>query len=94
MKKSIGRLYLSLTQLQTIITDVEGVVKSRSLVYEDDDANNEIITPMYFLSFNLKNETPVLEKKYKDDDHNDRLSKRDVYNREVVRNMEKRKQTP
>ena len=71
MKKSIGRLYLSLIQLQTIITEVEGVVNSYSLVYVDNDANNKIITPIYFLLFNLKNGTPVLEKKYEDDDPND-----------------------
>ena len=59
--------------MQTIITEVEGVVSSRSLVYEDDNANNEIITPMYFLSFNLNNGTPILEKKYEDDDANNKI---------------------
>ena len=71
LKKSIGRLHLSLTQLQTIITEVEGVVNSRPLVYVDNEIDNEIITPMHFLSLNPKNGTPVLEKNDEDYDPND-----------------------
>ena len=58
---------MSLTQLQTIITEVEGVVNSRPLVYVDNEIDNEIITPMHFLSLNPK----VLKKNDEDYDPND-----------------------
>ena len=71
LKKSIGKLHLSMTQLQTIITEVEGVVNSRPLVYVDNDIDREIITPMHFLSLNPKNGTPVFKKSDEDDDKHD-----------------------
>ena len=60
LKKSIGRLQLTQTQLHTIITEVEGVIKSRPLVYVDNDIERKIFTPMHFLSLNTKNGTPTL----------------------------------
>ena len=56
LKKTIGKLYLTHTQLQTIITEVEVVINSRPLVYMDDDLENQIIMPNHFLSLNTKME--------------------------------------
>ena len=71
LKKSIARLHLTRTQLQTIITEVEGVVNSRPLVYVDNDLDNQVITSMHFLSLNPKNGTPVLTNQDDEDDPND-----------------------
>ena len=71
LKKTIGKLYLTHTQLQTIITEVEAVINSRPLVYVDDDLENEIITPNHFLSLNTKNGTTELIRNNEDDDKND-----------------------
>ena len=45
LKKTIGKLYLTRTQLQTIITEVEAVINSRPLVYVDDDLENQKSEP-------------------------------------------------
>ena len=71
LKKTIGKLYLTHTQLQTIITKVEAVINSRLLVYVDDDLENPIITPNHFLSLNTKNGTPEFIRNNEDDDKND-----------------------
>ena len=71
LKKIIGKLFLTHTQLQTIITEVEAVINSRPLVYVDDDLENEIIMPNHFLSLNTKNGTPELIRNNEDDDKND-----------------------
>ena len=71
LKKTIGKLYLTHTQLQTIITEVEAAVKSRPLVYVDDDLENQIIMPNHFLSLNTKKGTPGLIRNNEDDDKND-----------------------
>ena len=71
LKKTIGKLYLTHTQLQTIITEVEAVINSRPLVYVDDDLENEIITPNHFLPLNIKNGTPELIRNNEDDYKND-----------------------
>ena len=71
LKKSIGKLHLSLTQLQTVITEIESVVNSRPLVYVDNEIENEIITPAHFLSLNPKTGTPILKQIDDDDDIND-----------------------
>ena len=71
LKKTIGKLYLTHTQLQTIITEVEAVINSQPLVYVDDDLENEIITPNHFLSLNTKNGIPEFIRNNEDDDKND-----------------------
>ena len=71
LKKTIGKLYLTHTQLQTIITEVEAVINSRPLVYVDDDLEKEIITPNHFLPLNIKNGTPELMRNNEDDYKND-----------------------
>ena len=67
LKKTIGKLYLTHTQLQTIITEVEAVTNSGPLVYVDDDLENEVITSNHFLSLNTKNGTPELIRNNEDD---------------------------
>lgn len=65
LKKITGRMPLTQTQLQTIITDFEEVVNSRPLVYVADDLENQIINQMHFLSLNTENGTPTLSNKIK-----------------------------
>ena len=57
LKKTIGKLYLNHTQLQTIIPEFEVVINSRPLVYVDGDLEIHIIRPNNFLSLNAKNGT-------------------------------------
>ena len=71
LKKTIGKLYLTHTQLQTIITEVEAVINSRPLVYVDDDSENQIIMPNHFLSLNTKSGIPELIRNNEDDNKND-----------------------
>ena len=71
LNKSTERLHLTKTQLRTIITTVEKVVNSGPLVYLDNDLENQIITPMHFLSLNTKNGTPALISEYEKNDPND-----------------------
>ena len=49
IKKTIGRTALTLTQLNTLIADVEAVINSRPLVYLEDEPGNAL-TPAHFLS--------------------------------------------
>lgn len=81
LKKSIGRLHLTRTQLQSIINEIEGVVNSRPLVYVDNDLENQIITPMHFLSLNVKNGTPRISNQDDEDSPNDP----EHYNEEMTR---------
>ena len=68
LKKTIGKLYLTHTQPQTIITEVEAAINSRPLVYVDDDLENQFITPNHFLSLNTKKGTPELIRNNEEDD--------------------------
>ena len=58
LKKTIEKLYLTHTQLQTIITETEAVINSWPLVYVDDGLENQIIMPNHFLSLNTKKWNP------------------------------------
>ena len=60
LRKSIGRVSLTSSQLQTILTDIEAVINTRTLVYVDNDLENQTIPPAHFLSINLETGTPVL----------------------------------
>ena len=62
---------MTLTQLQTIITEVESVVNSRPFIYVHNDLENEIITQAHFLSLNSKTRKPVLQNIDEDDNQND-----------------------
>ena len=59
LRKSIGRVSLTSSQLQTILTEIEAVINTRPSVYVDNDLENQI-TPAHFLSINIKTSTPVL----------------------------------
>ena len=48
LKKTIEKLYLTQTQLQTIITEVEAVINSGPLVYVDDDLENQLSRQIIF----------------------------------------------
>ena len=54
--KSIGKLRLTVIQLQIMLTEIETTLNSRPLVYLRDDINDHVTTtPMHFL--------PEIEKK-------------------------------
>ena len=61
LRKSIGRVSLTNSQLQTILTKTEAIINTRPLVYVDNDLENEIITPAHFLSINMKTGTCLSE---------------------------------
>ena len=67
LRKSIGRMSLTSSQLQTILTEIEALINTRPLVYIDNDLDNQIITPVYFLSINKKTGTSVLTVKNDDE---------------------------
>ena len=66
LRKSIGRVSLTSSQLQTILTEVEPIINTRPLAYVDNHLENQIITPAHFLSINIKTGTPVLTVKNED----------------------------
>ena len=60
LRKSIGRVSLTSSQLQTILTEIKAVINTRPLVYVDNNLENQIIPPAHFLSINIKAGIPVL----------------------------------
>ena len=68
LRKSIGKLSLSSSQLQTILSEVEAIVNTRSLTYVDSELKpRKIITPMHFLSMNPKVGLPDTVNNHEDD---------------------------
>jgi hypothetical protein len=53
MRKSVGKLCLSLSQLQTVVTEVEFILNSRPLVYVGSELSGEVLTLAHFLSLNI-----------------------------------------
>ena len=61
LRKSLGRLCLSIIQLQTLVKEVEAVVNTRPIVYVDEDVDvPEILTPAHFLGVNTMLGTPEM----------------------------------
>ena len=70
LKKSIGKFCLTSIQLQTILTEIEAVVNSRSLVYVNNEVEHRtIITLMHFLSINARTGLPTLMIPEEEDDY-------------------------
>ena len=67
LRKSIGRVSLTSSQLQTILTEIEAVINTRPLAYVAKDLENQIITPAHFLSINITTGTSVLTVKNEDE---------------------------
>ena len=67
LRKRIGRVSLTSSQLQTILTEVEAVINTKPFVYVDNDLENQIITSAYFLFINMKIGTPVPTVKNEDE---------------------------
>ena len=62
LRKSIGKICLTIVQLETILTEVEAVINSRPLVYVGADLNSGFaLTPGDFLSLNPKTGVPSLQ---------------------------------
>ena len=60
LRKNIGGVSLTSSQLQTILTEAEAVIHTRPLVNVDNEVENPIITLAHFLSINIKTATAVL----------------------------------
>ena len=72
LRKSIGSLCLNKTQLATFVTETEGILNSRPLIYVDEDINSaNAITPNHFLSPMNKVGTPALNGNIEDEDQQD-----------------------
>mgnify|MGYP001792534837 CR=1 FL=1 len=55
LKKSIGRISLARSQLETVLVEIEAIINTRPLLYVSEDLNQDvIITPMHFLSINTE----------------------------------------
>ena len=70
LRKNIGRVSLTSSQLQTILYEVEAVINTRPLVNVDNEVEKQIITPAHFLSINIKTGTPVLTVENEDEKTN------------------------
>jgi hypothetical protein len=44
---------LSLSQLQSVVTEVESILNSRPLIYVGSELSGEVLTPAHFLSLNV-----------------------------------------
>ena len=77
LRKSIGKICLTMVQLETVVKEVEAVVNSRPLVYVGADFSSGFtITPGDFLSLNPKTGVPSLaeEDRLQDPDFLSKLS--------------------
>jgi hypothetical protein len=54
LRKTLGSACLSLTQLQTVITEIAAVVNSRPLVYVHSTSNETVLTPAHLMFKNPK----------------------------------------
>ena len=70
LKKSIGKLRLTSTQLQTVLAEIEATLNSRPLIYISGELDDQtIITPGHFLSANSKTGSPHFEESNEDPDY-------------------------
>ena len=49
LSKAIGRRFLSYPELKEVLLDVESAMNNRPLCYQDEDFENEVITPNIIL---------------------------------------------
>ena len=62
LRKTLQRKLLSITQLQTVLKEVESVINTRPLIYVGDDIESTItFTPSSFLTLNPNTEMPTLD---------------------------------
>ena len=59
LKKILGVKFLTKSELETVLIEIESCVNSRPLTYVSTDTNTEIITPSQFLM--SKNITDIIE---------------------------------
>ena len=68
LRKSINKLFLRSSQLQTVLSEVEVFVNTRPFAYADNKLKpRKIITPMNFLSMNQKDGLPATVNNHEDD---------------------------
>ena len=60
LRKSIGKVYLDIIQLQTILAEVEAVVNTRPIIYICDDIDLCTLTPAHFLTLNYRIDFPEM----------------------------------
>ena len=60
LRKSIGKVYLDIIQLQTILAEVEAVVNTRPIIYICDDIDQCTLTPAHFLTLNYRIDFPEM----------------------------------
>ena len=82
LRKSIGKLSLTSSQLQTALSEVEAIVNTIPLIYVDNELKpRKIITPMHFLSMNPKIGSRATANDHEDDpDYN-------IYNLSSSKNL-------
>ena len=65
LRKTLGKSKVSGQQLTTIITEIEAITNSRSLIYLTDDINStQTLTPAHFLSISSQTGTPEIMEEY------------------------------
>ena len=78
LRKSLGKLALTLMQLQTIVKEIEAVVNTRPLTYVDDDVNHiTTLTPAHLLGMSSNVGVPELDTEDGDVDYG-RLTSREA----------------
>ena len=77
MRKSLGRNVLTLLQLQTITKEIEAIINTRPLLYNDDDVNTVTLTPANLLGNSTQHGSPELASDMREDPDYGKLSSRD-----------------
>ena len=78
LRKSLGKVTLTLSQLQTVVKEVEAVLNTRPLTYVDDDVNNFVsLTPAHLNGMSASTGVPEMDKPEQDINYG-QLSSRDA----------------
>ena len=67
LRKSIGKLSLASSRLQIVLSEVAAIANTSPLVYVENELKpQKIVTPMHFLSRNLKVVLPATANNHED----------------------------
>ena len=90
LRKSTGKLKLTMLQLQTFLAETEAIINSRQLVYVGEDLNDgTMLTPSHFLSPSMKTGPPHFDI---DDDSDADYKRNKLSSKESLLNTWKRGQ--